>query len=784
VSVRGRDVLAAIFDGCRGLLELRVLSSDRAFVEPTDIAAVEAFVIAHRQHNVFFGVATRHDASCGTLGNCEQLGAVYADLDCHADEQALADADARLAAFVLAPSIVICSGGGRHVYWLLREPADVPIEAAALRTVLRRIAHALGGDFASAECARVLRLPGSLNHKYDPAVPVTIQIFEADRRYSLSEFDVLPSEPVTVAVSADDVLDLADIRQSKRNSTLYRLGRSLKAKNLPPSAIAGALHAANATCQPAPLDARELDKIIRQVTTQADRPDFEPDVEIELTTSAPVAPVRCWPKTLPATAYCGVAGACVQTLAPHTEADPVALLIHLLVSFGSVIGRSAHWRAESDVHYLNLFAALVGETAKGRKGVSGNHSRHMFRAIDSVWAERCNKSGLSSGEGLIWAVRDPIEKQQPIKEHGRVVEYQTVVEDPGISDKRLHVIEAEFASTLRVLDREGNTLSALLRQAWDGHDLRVLTKNSPATATAPHISTVVNITRDEVCRYLGRTEAGNGFGNRFLWVCVRRSQVLPDGGGTVDWDPLVQEMRATIAHACTVGELRRDPGAADLWHQVYGSLSEGRPGLLGAMTARAEAQVMRLACLYALNERSYVVCRAHLEAALDLWRYCFDSARYIFGDCLGDQTADAILQALRAAGDTGLTRAEILHDVLGRNKPAADITRALGVLAEAQLARHAPDWSGGGAKPADRWFATSKRDDPYDVYDPSTAPTSPKVVNVVNVVAPADDEPAPAWVMEPVEPDESDPIGERDVEVVDRVGPPPITLFESDGNDC
>ena len=139
-------------------------------------------------------------------------------------------------------------------------------------------------------------------------------------------------------------------------------------------------------------------------------------------------------------------------MAKHTEADPVALLLHLLVSFGNAIGRSAHWRAEEDVHYLNLFAALVGETAKGRKGVSGNQSRRLLRDVDLEWVGRCHRSGLSSGEGLIWAVRDPIQKQQPIKQHGRVIDYQLVVEDPGITDKRLLVTEAEFASTLRVLE--------------------------------------------------------------------------------------------------------------------------------------------------------------------------------------------------------------------------------------------------------------------------------------------------------------------------------------------
>ncbi len=89
------------------------------------------------------------------------------------------------------------------------------------------------------------------------------------------------------------------------------------------------------------------------------------------------------------------------------------------------------------------------------------------------------------------------------------------------------------------------------------------------------------------------------------------------------------------------------PGA--VWAEVYPKLSEGRPGLLGAATSRAEAQVMRLATIYALLDKSAVVRAEHLMAALAVWEYAEQSAKYIFGSALGDPTADAILRALRRA---------------------------------------------------------------------------------------------------------------------------------------
>jgi hypothetical protein len=63
----------------------------------------------------------------------------------------------------------------------------------------------------------------------------------------------------------------------------------------------------------------------------------------------------------------GVAGACVRSIDPHTEADLVAVLANLLCWFGNAIGRGAFVRVGADSHYLNLFLALVGETAKGRE---------------------------------------------------------------------------------------------------------------------------------------------------------------------------------------------------------------------------------------------------------------------------------------------------------------------------------------------------------------------------------------------------------------------------------
>src|SRR6202035_5314490 len=117
-----------------------------------------------------------------------------------------------------------------------------------------------------------------------------------------------------------------------------------------------------------------------------------------------------WPAPLNPEAFHGLAGEWVRMVEPHTEADPAALLLQLLVSFGSLVGRGPHYRAEADSHFTNMFCVIVGQTAKGRKGTSMGQVKALLQNIDPEWCERRIRGGLSSGEGLIWAVRDKIEK--------------------------------------------------------------------------------------------------------------------------------------------------------------------------------------------------------------------------------------------------------------------------------------------------------------------------------------------------------------------------------------
>jgi hypothetical protein len=394
-----------------------------------------------------------------------------------------------------------------------------------------------------------------------------------------------------------------------------------------------------------------------------------------------------WPDPPSEDAFHGVAGRLVHLIEPQTEADPIGLLIQILVFFGNVIGHSAHFKVEATAHTLNIFAVLVGPTSKGRKGTALDHVRRLFHGVDAGWNDTQLQSGLSSGEGLIWAVRDPMPADG----------------DPGVADKRLLVIESEFAAPLRMMSRDGNVLSATIRQAWDSGDLRILTKNSPAVATDAHISIIGHVSAEELRKELDSSNTANGFGNRFLWTCVRRSKKLPDGGHLDDGElePTVTELHNAVNHGRQAEELRRDAEATELWRCEYGELSEGQLGLYGSLTARAEAQVMRLACLYALLDHSMVIGVSHLRAALALWRYVDGSVRFLFGDALGHPLADRLLKALRSQSE-GLTKTQI-RDLLGRHARGREVDEGLDLLVQRGLARCQSTLTGG--RPEQRWLA-------------------------------------------------------------------------------
>jgi hypothetical protein len=135
----------------------------------------------------------------------------------------------------------------------------------------------------------------------------------------------------------------------------------------------------------------------------------------------------------------------------------------------------------------------------------------------------------------------------------------------------------------------------------------------PAVSCA-HVSIVGHITREELHTSLVECSFFNGFANRFLWLCVQRSKVLPFGGDFVleHVRTELNELKAAIAWARAVEEMERDPEANKLWESVYEELSADIPGRFGTAIGRGEGQVLRLSMVYALLDKSRVIKVIHL----------------------------------------------------------------------------------------------------------------------------------------------------------------------------
>lgn len=405
--------------------------------------------------------------------------------------------------------------------------------------------------------------------------------------------------------------------------------------------------------------------------------------------------VHPWP-TLSYRALHGVVGEIVEAACRRSEADPVAVLASCLAWLGASVGPEPHLKIGDTRHPARLFFAKVGASSRARKGTSEAPVQRIFRCAEALQNGGSalpplpvSPGPLSTGEGILRAVRDP----------GDELDDDGAPLDPGVADKRLLVIEGELGAPLKAAQREGNTLSAILRTLWDSGDAAPLTKSNRLRVTGAHVLLVGHITRPELTDLLQRSDIWNGLANRILWLCVRRPKMVPVPETMSDSvvTALARSLRDIIAHARTASEVTWSNEAKEFWIRLYPYLSVDHPGAFGAVTARAEAQIQRLALLYALIDRSATIEYRHLLASVAVWDYARDSACLIFGGASQDPVCEKVIAALRAGP---LTQTE-LNGCLSGHVPGARLKGALEDLQACGQVSCARDATGG--RPVTRW---------------------------------------------------------------------------------
>ena len=357
-----------------------------------------------------------------------------------------------------------------------------------------------------------------------------------------------------------------------------------------------------------------------------------------------ITPTWPWPEPTE-TCFYGIAGKYAQEVTEISEADPMAVLGTLLTVFGVFLGREPHVRIGNSTHRASLFTLIVGESARARKGTALSDTRVLLEMVHPrFFAGPGIVSGISSGEGLVQAMRDAREGEA----------------DAGVvHDRRFLAIETEFAKVLQNATRDKNIVSSIIRQAWDGEPLRTTTKADPMTASNYHFGVVGHITIQELRRELTATEAANGFANRHIFIPAKRTKII-SRPGRMEPQALTyyaQELNSALNAAHGAREVALTEEAWERYDDIYREVEtrDVGEGLALSIITRGAPNILRMALITALINKSPTIEVEHLEAAYAIWNYAEAGVLHIYGDKLGDRYADTLLSAVRQAGDKGIT---------------------------------------------------------------------------------------------------------------------------------
>ena len=276
------------------------------------------------------------------------------------------------------------------------------------------------------------------------------------------------------------------------------------------------------------------------------------------------------------------------------------------------------------------------------------------KEIDEHLAPQVHRGGLSTREGLAMLI------------HDGWMEGKTEV--PAIDDKRLLVVESEFANILHQSGRNGNTLSAALRDTWDSVSIKPATKTSRVWASNPHVAMIADVTPLELLDLMHWRELSNGFANRiiFIWAEGEKVNPFPKSTPQAVVDALAQRIAGVLRFAGAGRHLDRDvlrvqisPEAATLYARLYlGELRDRSAGerIAGLLDRRAPA-LLRMAMLFALTDQSTLVEALHINAAMAWVRYWVDSVKFIFQSAMDEagaaelsETGEKIVTYLNAHG--------------------------------------------------------------------------------------------------------------------------------------
>jgi hypothetical protein len=415
-----------------------------------------------------------------------------------------------------------------------------------------------------------------------------------------------------------------------------------------------------------------MKKIFKDIEAAVDAEDDTPDNH------------RNAPRPSPECLY-GLIGEIATAGSETTEANAYAIALNAMVYLGCAVGRGPYMTIGNTWHHTLINGQHIGRSGEGRKGDAMSLPRRIARRVkelDVHAAPQMHAGGLSSREGLIFLIHDGYREGKE--------------EVPAIQDKRLWVIESEFVNVLSQSKRDGNTLSAALRDCFDGMSMWPATKTNRLGATDPHVGLSVAITPSELVGSVASKDLTNGFMNRFLPIWAERSKMLPFPKATPseEVDRLAGRVLEVLKFCGADRWVEKDvmrvelsADAARRWRVLYlGELNDRRHGeRINALIERRAPMLLRMAMLFALCDLTTTVEVRHLDAALAWIRYSVESVKFVFASGADEieveetnETATKIVDFITA--HQRITRKQITVDCFKGHANKARIDAALDEL--------------------------------------------------------------------------------------------------------
>lgn len=410
-------------------------------------------------------------------------------------------------------------------------------------------------------------------------------------------------------------------------------------------------------------------------------PSLEAPLFDDADDGAAMAAHRNAPQADPVCLY-GLIGDVARAGSEGTETNAYAIAANFMAYLSCAVGRGVYLPIGDTRHHARLFCLHIGRSGRGRKGDAVSLVLRIDQALRETGeapAPQIHRGGLSSREGLVALMHDGYRQ-------GR----QDV---PAIEDKRLWVVESEFANVLHQGRRDGNTLSAALRDCWDGVDLKPATKSNRLYASQPHVCLSGAISPAELTGLMSTRELTNGFANRFLMIWAERSRMLPFPKETPQ--AVVEHLACktlevlAFVHADRHDErdhlrMELSPQAQWRYAQLYrGELNDDLgDGVVGALLERRAPMLLRLAMLMALTDLQIRIDAHHINTAMAWIRHATASVRFVFVSAAEEaklaqvlDLSDRVLAFLRERGQA--TRSQISAECFRGKVPKVRIDASL-----------------------------------------------------------------------------------------------------------